>query len=380
MIYFDNAATTWPKPPEVAAKVCRALESYGANPGRGSYKMAMDCSRLIFETREILADFFQISDCRNIAFTANTTDSINIALKGILQPGDHVLYSCLEHNAVWRPIKALEKKGVTNDSFTVLCDGKVDFGDLEAKIKPHTKLIACMHGSNVLGCVLDIAGIAAIAKKHHLYFLVDSAQTAGTLPIAPEKMGIDFLAFPGHKGLYGPMGIGGLYVREGIVLEPLKEGGTGSNSLEAAQPEMMPDRLESGTVNTPGIAGLGAGVKFLSTIGLPQVFAHELKLTRYLYQELQQIPGVLLYGPDLACCRLPVVSFNIVGMDSNEVGWTLGKDYDICVRAGYHCAPLAHRAAGTVKTGTVRCSFGIYNEPAEVEQFVAAVKKIAGRK
>lgn len=379
MIYFDNAATTWPKPPEVIDAVTKSLTEFGANPGRGSYKMALDCSRLIYRTREAVAAFFQISDCRNVVFTRNTTESINMAVKGILSPGDHVLYSGLEHNALWRPIKGLEQAGVASDSFRVDEKGRVDFADLIAKIQPNTKLIACLHGSNVLGCVLDIAAIGAIAKEHHLYFLVDSAQTAGTLPLAPEQMNIDFLAFPGHKGLYGPMGIGGLYVRDGILLKPLQEGGTGSNSLEQKQPEMMPDRLESGTVNTPGIAGLGAGIGFLNAIGLEEVLNHELTLTRYLYEELQSIPGITLYGPgaERDTPRLPVIAFNVQGKDSNDVAWALGNEYDICVRAGYHCAPLAHKTAGTLDTGAVRVSFGVYNQPWEVEKLVDALKKIA---
>ena len=377
MIYFDNAATTWPKPPEVLEAIARSFTDYGANPGRGAYKMAMDTSRLIYKTRNTIASFFGISDCRNIVFTRNTTESVNIAVKGIVNPGDHILYSSLEHNAVWRPVKSLEKKGITCDSFLVNEKGEVDFADLQAKIKPNTKLIACLHGSNVLGCVLDIAAIGNIAKEHHIYFLVDAAQTAGALPISPEKMNIDFLAFPGHKGLYGPMGIGGLYVREGILLKPLQEGGTGSNSLESAQPEMMPDRLESGTVNTPGIAGLGAGISFIEAIGLTEILRHEQMLTTFLYKELAEIPNVTLYGPDICADRLPVVSFNIAGKDSNEVGWLLGNDYDICVRAGYHCAPLAHQTVNTLNQGAVRCSFGIYNQPWEVEKCVAAIKKIA---
>lgn len=376
MIYFDNAATTWPKPPEVLEQISRSFTDYGANPGRGAYKMAMDTSRLIYKTRETIASFFEISDCKNIVFTRNTTESINMAIKGIVCPGDHILYSSLEHNATWRPAKALEKIGVSCDSFTVNTRGEVDFADLRAKIKPNTKLIACLHGSNVLGCVLDIENIGAIAKEHHIYFLVDAAQTAGTLPIYPEKMNIDFLAFPGHKGLYGPMGIGGLYVRDGILLNPLQEGGTGSNSLESKQPEMMPDRLESGTVNTPGIAGLGAGVEFLNKLGLKEILRHEQILTKYLYEELSCIPNVIVYGPNICEQRLPVVSFNIIGKDSNEVGWTLGNDYDICVRAGYHCAPLAHKTMGTLEQGAVRISFGIYNQPWEIEKCIAAIKKI----
>lgn len=377
MIYFDNAATTWPKPPEVIESVCRSFLDYGANPGRGAYKMAMDTSRLIYNTRETIASFFKISDCNNIAFTRNTTESVNIGIKGVVRPGDHILYSSLEHNAVWRPIKSLEKSGVTSDCFQVDAEGKVDFADLERKIKPNTKLIACLHGSNVLGCVLDIAAIGEIARKHQIYFLVDCAQTAGALPIAPEEIGVDLLAFPGHKGLYGPMGIGGLYVREGLILTTIQEGGTGSNSLEAAQPEMMPDRLESGTVNTPGIAGLGAGIRFLETIGMEEILRHEQQLTKYLYEELAQIPNVILYGPDICENRLPVVSFNIAGRDSNEIGWTLGKDYDICVRAGYHCAPLAHKTIDTLNRGVVRISFGIYNQPWEVEKCLDAIKIIA---
>ncbi|MCI8335945.1 MAG: aminotransferase class V-fold PLP-dependent enzyme [Peptococcaceae bacterium] len=377
MIYFDNAATTWPKPPEVLEAIARSFTDYGANPGRGAYKMAMDTSRLIYKTRETIASFFGISDCRNIVFTRNTTESVNLAIKGILRPGDHVLYSSLEHNAVWRPINALRKKGVSCDSFKVSATGKIDLDDLKTKIRANTKLIVCIHGSNVLGCILDIAAIGAIAKEHNICFLVDAAQTAGALPIYPEKMGIDLLAFPGHKGLYGPMGIGGLYVREGLPLATLQEGGTGSNSLEPEQPEMMPDRLESGTVNTPGIAGLGAGIEFLNAIGLEEILCHEQMLTKYLYEKLSQIPNVILYGPEGDEKRLPVVSFNIVGKDSNEVGWALGQDYDISVRAGYHCAPLAHKTMGTLEQGAVRISFGIYNQPWEVEKCVAAIQKLA---
>ena len=377
MIYFDNAATTLPKSPEVLEAIARSFTDYGANPGRGAYKMAMDTSRLIYKTRETIASFFGISDCRNIVFTRNTTESVNLAIKGILRPGDHVLYSSLEHNAVWRPIKALEKKGVSCDSFMVNAKGEIDLDDLKTKIRANTKLIVCIHGSNVLGCILDIAAIGAIAKKHNICFLVDAAQTAGALPIYPEKMGIDLLAFPGHKGLYGPMGIGGLYVREGLSLATLQEGGTGSNSLEPEQPEMMPDRLESGTVNTPGIAGLGAGIGFLDAISLEKILCHEQMLTKYLYEELAQIPNVILYGPEGNENRLLVVSFNIAGKDSNEVGWALGQDYDISVRAGYHCAPLAHKTMGTLEQGAVRISFGIYNQPWEVEKCIAAIHKLA---
>ena len=373
MIYLDYAATSFPKPPEVVAAVTASFTRYGGNPGRGAYPLGLAASRLLLETRLSLAKLFGAPKAENVVFTANATEAANFALKGLLQPGDHVLYSSLEHNAIWRPLMALTDVGVLAESFFVPPAGSFDMAALAQAIRPNTKLLVFMQASNVCGRILPIAEIGALAKQKGVSLLVDAAQSAGTLDIDVEAMGIDLLVFAGHKGLYGPMGIGGLYVREGLRLTPLLQGGTGSFSLDWQQPRQMPDRLESGTPNLPGIAGLQAALAWHKE-RRQDIRAHQQYLTQLFLEGLSKLPGVRIYGPPQEIARVPVVSVNLPNMSAaNAAGW-LSENYDICTRAGYHCAPLAHQTLGTVKTGTLRFSFGYDNTYQEVEKALAAIK------
>lgn len=376
MIYFDNAATTWPKPPVVKEAVGTALDIYGANPGRGSYDMALKVSRLVFETRAELASLFKISDPGRVIFTANATEALNLALKGFLHTGDHAVFTSMEHNSVYRPLKALEKQGVSISMVEALSDGTVTPEMVRGKMRPGTALLVVNHISNVTGTIQPIESFGQIAKEYGARFLVDAAQSAGFLDIDVEKQGIDFLAFPGHKGLYGPAGTGGLYVGENINMDPLKEGGTGSKSHSWEQPEMLPDRYESGTLNTLGIAGLKAGLAFLKSRGLAAIREHEWLLTQRFLRGLADMKGVQLYGPPPEVFRAPVVSFNIGRSDPGEIAFMLDKMFDIAARAGFHCAPLAHRTIGTQELGTLRVSFGIFNKTEEIDTCLLALQEI----
>ncbi|MDD2496559.1 MAG: aminotransferase class V-fold PLP-dependent enzyme [Desulfitobacteriaceae bacterium] len=376
MIYFDNAATTWPKPSEVKKAIASALDEYGANPGRGSYEMALKVSRLIFETRAELASLFNIKKPERIVFTANATESTNLALKGFLNPGDHVIFTSLEHNAIYRPLKALEKRGVKLTMVQAESDGTVHPEMIARAVRSETVLLAVSHVSNVTGTILPIEEFAQIVRLKNIKMLVDVAQSAGFLDIDVEKQGIDLLAFPGHKGLYGPTGIGGLYIGEGINLTPLKEGGTGSKSQSWEQPDTLPDRFESGTINTLGIAGLRAGVEFLKSKDVKNIREHEWNLTKRFLRGLTQIEQVVVYGPKTDVFRAPVVSFNIKNCDPGEVSFMLDKMFGIAARSGFHCAPLTHRTIGTEETGTIRFSFGNFNTIEEIDAGLDAIKEI----
>ncbi|MGI6066833.1 MAG: aminotransferase class V-fold PLP-dependent enzyme [Bacillota bacterium] len=379
MIYFDNAATTWPKPIEVKKAIASALDEYGANPGRGSYDMALKTSRLIFETRVELAALFNIKKPERIIFTANDTEAINLALKGFLNPGDHVIFTSLEHNAIYRPLKALEKQGVSLTMVQAEPDGTV-FPEMIARaMRNETTLLAVSHVSNVTGTILPIENFAQIVRPKNIKVLVDAAQSAGFLDIDVEKQGIDLLAFPGHKGLYGPTGIGGLYIGEGINLRPLKEGGTGSKSNSWEQPDTLPDRFESGTINTLGIAGLRAGIEFLKNKGIKKIREHEWNLTKKFLQGLAEVEQVVVYGPKADAFRAPVVSCNIRNCDPGEISFMLDKMFSIATRSGFHCAPLTHRTIGTKDSGTIRFSFGAFNTEKEIDVGLDAVKEIINK-
>ncbi|MCG0275106.1 MAG: aminotransferase class V-fold PLP-dependent enzyme [Thermosediminibacteraceae bacterium] len=378
MAYFDNAATSWPKPEEVYKTVEDVMRNFGGNPGRSGHKMALAAARLIYDAREVLAEFFNAESPTNIVFTMNATDALNIAIKGVLRPGDHVITSSMEHNSVTRPIFAMTKYGIKWDIVKCEKDGTLDPDDVVKAIKPNTRLIAITHASNVTGTVMPIEQIGKIARERDIIFLVDAAQSAGVLEIDVQKLNIDLLAFPGHKGLYGPQGTGGLYVREGLKLAPLRHGGTGSFSEELLQPEILPDLLESGTLNTPGIAGLAAGVRFVKKIGLSNIRTFEDQLTQKFLEGLLEIDGITVYGPPRASNnRLAVVSINMKGMDSAELAYLLDSRYDIQVRPGLHCSPLAHETIGTKEQGTVRFSFSIFNTIEEVEGALFALKEIS---
>ncbi|ADL08980.1 aminotransferase class V-fold PLP-dependent enzyme [Thermosediminibacter oceani] len=377
MIYFDNAATTWPKPEEVYRAVEDAMRNFGGNPGRSGHRMALAAARLVYEARETLAEFFNAESPTNIVFTMNATDALNTAIKGVLKPGDHVITTSMEHNSVARPIFALTKSGVEWDIVRCGTDGSLDPDDVVKAIKPNTRLIAITHASNVTGTIMPVGEIGKIARERGILLLVDAAQSAGVLDIDVQGMNIDLLAFPGHKGLYGPQGTGGLYVREGLQLTPIRQGGTGSFSEELEQPEILPDRLECGTLNTPGIAGLAAGVDFVKKKGLKNIRYHEEQLTQRFLEGLKEIDGVTVYGPEKAADRCAVISLNFNNLDSAELAYLLDSRFDIQVRPGLHCSPLAHRTLGTEDRGTVRFSFSVFNTVEEIDRALEALREIS---
>ncbi|BCU83403.1 cysteine desulfurase [Polycladomyces abyssicola] len=375
MIYLDNAATTWPKPEGVSQAVKDCIDMLGANPGRGGHRLSVQAGEVLAKARRSLADLFGIRDPQNLFFYANATQAINQALKGLLQPGDHVVISPWEHNAMARPLETLKKEcGIRVTVVPPSPQGTVDPLAVEEALTPDTRLIAMTHGSNVTGAVLPIEEIGAIAAKHGVLLLVDAAQTAGVLPIDVETMNIDLLAFPGHKGLFGPQGTGGLYVHPDVKLEPWIQGGTGSRSESLDHPSARPDGFESGTPNTPGIAGLEAGVRFVTQTGLDTIHRKEMALNDRLRSGLQEMDGVRVYGPEDS--SLPVTSFNLEGVDSLTVAGILDQHFEIAVRAGFHCAALAHRSLGTDKTGTVRVSPGYFNCEKEIDDLLAALREI----
>ncbi len=377
MIYLDNAATTLRKPQPVIDAVTAALCSLG-NSSRGSYQSALSAARTIYEARCRVAAFFGCTQPDRVIFTANVTEALNIALSGLFQPGDHVISTDLEHNSVLRPLYRLETEGGVSLSF-VPADrrGCVDYAAFERLIRPQTRAIVCTHASNLTGNLLDLTAIGRIAKAHGLLLIVDAAQTAGCIPIDTEAMGIDVLCFTGHKGLMGPQGTGGLCLREGVEIRPWKVGGSGVQSYSRTQPEQYPTRLEAGTLNGHGIAGLSAALDYLNEVGLSAVQAKEAALMRRFYDGLRAVDGVTVYGDFDAPKRAAIVALNIRDYDSGSVADELSEVYGIAVRPGAHCAPRMHRALGTEERGAVRFSFSWFNTDAEVDTAVRAVKEIA---
>ena len=377
-IYLDNAATSFPKPEAVYRSIDEAFRQFGGNPGRGGHQLALDAGRIVFTAREAVAGFFGISDSSRVVFTANATAAINQALFGSLRPGDRVVTTNMEHNAVARPLRALQERGVEVVKVTADDRGFVSAEDFcRACSAAPTALAVLGHISNVTGTIQDLATIGPWCRSHGVPLLVDAAQSAGLLPIDVETLGIDLLAAPGHKGLFGPVGSGFLYVHPGLELVPLLYGGTGANSHSELMPDIMPERLESGTPNTPGLAGLTAGIAWLEEVGLATIRDHEIKCMSRLLAGLATLPGLKLYGPlDAVKCG-GVLSFNIQGIDPSAVAFRLDHEFSICVRAGLHCAPEAHRAIGTYPAGTVRVSPNMMNRPEEIEAFIAAIATIA---
>ena len=376
MIYLDNAATTFPKPEAVYNAMMDCMKNYCANPGRAGHKLAMKAAREIYDTRENIAKLFNIDNPMNIVFTNNATDSLNLAIKGVVNKGDHIITTSMEHNSVIRPIKALEKVGVENT--IVQCDdqGFLNIDDLEKAIKPNTKLIVTTHASNVCGTIVDIKAVGEIAKEHNVLYLVDASQTLGLYDIDVNELNVDMIAAPGHKCLLGPQGTGMLYVRDNLNINILKEGGTGSNSEDLFQPNMVPDKYESGTHNTPGIAGLNAGVKFILETGINKIREHEERLCEYMLQKLITVPNIKIYGPMDSKKRAAVISVNIGNLDSGEITFILDDMYDIATRSGIHCSPLSHETLGTLQQGTVRFSLGYFNTKEEIDKAVEALIEI----
>jgi cysteine desulfurase family protein len=375
-IYLDNAATSFPKPPEVYTTVDQVFRTIGVAPGRGGYRQGMEAARLVLTVRETLADFFGITDAARIIFTHNATEALNLGLHGLIKSGDHVITTTMEHNSLARPLHLAASRGVQITWLQGDQTGRITAAQLAAVIRPETKLVAVNHCSNVTGTLQPIAEIGAICRAHDLLFLVDAAQSAGSLPIDVAMANIDLLAAPGHKGLYGPPGTGFLYLGERACPDPLLVGGTGSRSADLDQPLELPERYESGTPNTPGIAGLGAGVAFIQQVGRENIRRHEQALVEQLLAGLHEIPGLHLFGPDAGVERGAVVSFTIDGHDPSVIGFRLDHEFGICVRTGLHCAPLAHRTIGTFPEGTIRVSPGYFNTSADIEQFLAALRSL----
>lgn len=376
MIYLDNAATTYHKPEAVYNAVLNALKNPG-NADRGVNEASLSSGRIIFSARMKLAQLFRIHDPSRIAFTSNSTESLNIAIKGLLSEGDHVITTIMEHNSVLRPLYEMEQKGVEITFLGCDEDGNLRMEDLPAAIKKNTKAIICTHGSNLTGNLVDIQQIGTIAKEHDLIFIVDASQTAGVQDIDVEQMNIGILCFTGHKSLMGPQGTGGIYVREDIILKPFKTGGSGVKTFEKEHPSDMPTALEAGTLNYPGIAGLGEGVSFILNISTKEIRKKEQELMMLFYNGIKDIENITIYGDFTSSDRCPIVAFNIDGCDSWEVSDILDQEYHISVRSGGHCAPKMHEHLGTRETGAVRFSFSWFNTEAEVVAAVNAVREIS---
>lgn len=383
-IYFDNASTTFPKPPEVAQAVYDYIVRNGSNINRGCYDAAYAVEETVFETRQLLTQLFHGGDCRNVVFTKNVTESLNVLLKGFLRPGNHVLVSAMEHNAVMRPLVQLAEQGVQFSRIPCDSMGQLRIETMEDNLRPNTRAVMMMHGSNVCGTVMPIEAVGEFCHAHGLKFFVDCAQTAGVCAIDMQNMHIDALAFTGHKGLMAPQGIGGLLLTEEIAREitPLISGGTGSLSHTEDVPDFMPDRLEAGTMNLPGIIGLRQGVLWLQEIGIDNVRNHELKLTQRFLTGLQRLEDeghLLVFGKKNDVGRTGVVSLQTTGVELSQAAYLLDAEYGIMTRVGLHCAPAAHKALGTYPTGTIRFSFGWWNTAEEVDFALHALKKICHR-
>ncbi|GAB7388505.1 aminotransferase class V-fold PLP-dependent enzyme [Bacillaceae bacterium] len=376
VIYLDNAASTWPKPPEVGEAMRECLEQYAANPGRGGHRLAMQAAKTLLQARVKLAQLFNIPDPNDLFFMMNATQALNQAIKGWLRPGDHAITTSLEHNSVRRPLEFLKRRQNVEISYVrPREDWRFSVEDFAREIKANTRLIVVSHVSNLLGVIVPVAEIGALAKRHGIPLLVDASQSAGVLPIDVRAMNIDMLAFPGHKGLYGPQGTGGLYVNPSLELEPLLHGGTGSHSQEIDQPAVRPERYESGTPNTVGLAGLAAGVDFVLKTGIAKIHAKEMALAEMLWTELEGRKEIVVYGPRERERRTAVISFNVKGVDPVEVA-TILDQFGIAVRAGYHCAPLAHETAGSLPDGSVRVSFGYFNTEKDVTALLDALDEV----
>ena len=376
MIYLDNAATTRTKPPAVAQAVLEALSSYG-NCGRGGHQGALSAARAIYETREKIAALLGCPRADHVCFTQNSTQALNIAVCGLLGPGDHVISTDLEHNSVLRPLYRLRDAGAAVDFVPADSRGRLDYCGFERLLRPETKAVVCTHASNLTGDAVDIARVGRFAREHGLLFILDASQTAGVLPIDLAAMGIDVVCFTGHKSLRGPQGTGGLCLREGLEIRPFTVGGTGVQSYSEAQPGEYPTRLEAGTLNGHGLAGLSAALDFLSETGIAHIHAHEDALARRFYKAVRDLPGVTVYGDFSAPVRAPVVTLNIGDFDSAEVSDELAERFGIATRPGAHCAPRLHRALGTEEQGAVRFSWSYFNTEEETAAAAEAVRVLA---
>ena len=376
-VYLDNAATSWPKPPEVIAAMQAYLENGGGSPGRAAHGKSLASARMVYETRDALSSLFNATSPDRVIFTKNATEAINLLLFGFLNPGDHVIVSSMEHNAVMRPLRQLESRGVSLS--VAACDscGRLDPLTIKTALTPRTRLVLLVHASNVTGTLLPIAEVANIAREAGIRFAVDAAQTAGVHPIDVQSGGIDFLTFTGHKSLGGPQGTGGLVIGPDVDLRPLMFGGTGSASESENQPAFLPDKLESGTLNAIGIAGLGASLAALTEFGVENVLAHERKLMKLFRDGLKEMPDIEVYGPENTAESVGVLSLNVASRPCEEVGMELERNFDILTRTGLHCAPAAHRTIGTFGRGTVRFSVSRFNTESDIHAALEALSRIA---
>lgn len=378
-MYLDNAATSYPKPEKVYEAVLHAMREVGASPGRGGYRRSLEAGRILFQAREAVAGLFSIADSARIIFTQSATGALNLALQGTLAAGDHVITTSMEHNSLLRPLYALRNKGVELTIVPAGPDGVVLVEDVRRAVQANTRMIAVSHVSNVCGAIQPIGELAELSRVAGALFLVDAAQSAGYLPIDVERFAIDLLAVPGHKGLMGPGGTGLLYVAPHVQLKSVIQGGTGSHSASEEQPLVMPDGFEAGTHNLSGIAGLHAGIEFIRELGLPAIHQHEHNLLNQAEQALKNIPGVTIHGPADPSGRCSVLSFTAAGVDPALLAAELDHSFDIAVRAGLHCAPLAHRTLGTFPGGTVRVSPGWFTTGEEIAFFSDAVVQCIGK-
>ena len=378
MIYLDNSATTFPKPQNVTLAVNRALREYGFNPGRGGYRQSVMTAQRIFEARSLIKDFFGMANEENVIFTGGCTQALNTVIKGVLHKGDHVVISSFEHNAVLRPLQRLKDSGMITYSVAEVVPGDDDrtLSNFRKAINAKTRLFVCTHASNVFGNILPTKRLCALAHHYGVLFCLDAAQTAGVLPINMQEDGYDFVCCAGHKYLYGPMGAGLLLIGEDRALDPLIEGGTGSESADARMPSYYPDRLEAGTLNVPGIFGLSAGVRFVKEQGIEQIYRKETRLITRLHERLNSIKGVTVYGKGEGIRSVPVLAFTLDKTDSEKAASMLGEKFGVAVRGGLHCAPLAHRAMGTIERGVVRVAPSVFTTEREIALFANAVERL----
>jgi len=380
MIYLDNAATSWPKPPEVLKAITDVLERAGGNPGRSGHLLSIEAARVMYDTREEIARLFNAADPLRVIFTGNATHAINLILKGLLKCGDHAVTTSMEHNAVMRPLRSLEKQGLSLDVVPCAPDGSLNIKGIARAVNKRTRLVIVNHASNVVGTLLPVAEISTLAHQAGAKLLVDAAQTAGVIPIDMPVMGIDLLAFTGHKGLMGPPGIGGFIIGDGVDasrIEPLMQGGTGSQSELEEQPEYLPDKFESGTPNIAGVAGLKAGIRWLLERGIETIQAREKELTRALLDGLADIPGVRVYSTGNPEQSVAIVSFTINEKHVSDIGLRLDEEFGILCRVGLHCAPAAHRTIGSFPQGTVRLAPGPLTTMEDIRTTISAIAGVA---
>ncbi|HBU83589.1 MAG TPA: aminotransferase class V-fold PLP-dependent enzyme [Paenibacillus sp.] len=374
VIYLDHAATSWPKPPAVGEAMMKALDVAGANPGRGSHRMAVQASRVLFGARKAISTLLGVRNANDIALGSNTTEALNLAIQGWLREGDHVIATMAEHNSVRRPLEYMRRsRNVEVDYVPVNAAGQIDLAQFAVLFRPNTRLVVCTHSSNLLGSILPIGEIALMCQKHQVTLLIDAAQSAGILPVDVKQLGIDMLAFPGHKGLLGPQGTGGLYIAPELDVQPLLHGGTGSQSEAIEQPHVRPDRYEAGTPNTVGIAGLAAGVQHVLELTPEIIYKQEWDLTQHMMDGLSSVQGIQMLGPELGQARTGLLSFTVEGYDSAQLAFQLDRNYGIAVRSGFHCTPLAHESAGTTASGAVRASVGYNTSINDVNALIEAV-------